>query len=189
MLAFKGFNEKLQATRGKGTFQFEPGKTYKEKECKCAKNGFHCAENPLCAMSYYGNKKERYFIVRAEGDINQDGAGSRISCTEMTLVKEISRAQLGAYACQYIAKHPKREEQETNLSKEKGTCGEKDDFVIVRGKDPKGKGVQGSYVFLLQEEKNSKEIKGIYAIYIDGHQVKANTFYGVKGDQICERMS
>ena len=93
MIAYKGFNEKLQATKGNGTFQFEPGKKYIETECKCASNGFHCAEDPLCAMQYYGNMSDRYFVVKAEGDINQDGYGSRISCTEITLIKEITRIE------------------------------------------------------------------------------------------------
>ena len=49
MKAIKAFNSDLCATLGKGVMQYEPGKTYKESEAKCARNGFHCAENPLCA--------------------------------------------------------------------------------------------------------------------------------------------
>ena len=63
MLAYKGFNSKLQATMGSGVFQFEPGQTYEESECKCAHNGFHCAENPLCALGYYRDMSSRFFIV------------------------------------------------------------------------------------------------------------------------------
>lgn len=88
MLAYKAFNSKLQATLGKGTFQFEPDKTYEEKECKCASNGFHCAENPIDTLNYYHSMDTRFFIVQAEGEIHQDGYGTRISCTKLTLKKK-----------------------------------------------------------------------------------------------------
>lgn len=65
MIAYKGFNSKLQATMGSGTFQFEPGETYDEPECKCARNGFHCAENSLDVLDYYRAMDDRFFIVEA----------------------------------------------------------------------------------------------------------------------------
>ncbi len=187
MIAYKGFTKELTATKGKGTFKFETGKTYEEKECKCANNGFHCAEEPLCAMSYYGNMTDRYFIVKAEGDINQDGYGSRISCTKITLLKEIGRAEMGACACKYIYEHPDRETNTTYVKLDKGKCNRKGDFIIVRGKNPVAAGTKGSYLFLLKEKKNSKEIMSIYAAYVDGTQVKANTYYSLRGERLCEK--
>ena len=156
MKAYKAFNSKLQATLGNGIFQFEEGKTYEENECKCARNGFHCAENPLCALSYYSSMDTRFFIVNAEGDINQDGRGSRISCTKLSLVKELDRIQLATHACLYIQKYPDREMENGAYAKtQKGSCNEKGDFVIVRGKSPQAAGVKGSWLFLLKEAKGS----------------------------------
>lgn len=34
MIVYKGFNEKVQATCGKGTFQYEVGKTYREEKAR-----------------------------------------------------------------------------------------------------------------------------------------------------------
>lgn len=187
MLAFKGFTSSLTATLGKGIFQFEPGKTYEENECKCARNGFHCAEDPLCALGYYDNMNSRFFIVKAEGDINQDGVDSRISCTKITLMKEISRIELAAYACRYMEQYPEREIQSSYLKSEKGKCGKKDDFIIVRGKHPQAAGVKGSYLFLVKEEKASEEINIIYPVFVDGVEIKANTYYGLRGEKLCEK--
>ncbi|MBE5873757.1 MAG: hypothetical protein E7287_05030 [Lachnospiraceae bacterium] len=189
MIAFKGFNRDLQATMGRGTFQFEAGKTYEEKECKCAHNGFHCAEDPLCALGYYSSMSDRYFVVRAEGDINQDGYNSRISCTKLTLVKEISRVELGAYACKYMAKYPERKPDFHNVALEKGMCHTKDDFIIVRGKHPQAAGVKGSYVFLVKEKPKSKEIAVIYPFYVDGEEIKESTYYGLRGEELCRKKS
>lgn len=189
MLAVKAFNSKLQATMGKGIVQFEPGGTYEEPECNCAKNGYHCAEDPLDVLSYYRSMNSRFFIVKAEGEIHQDGNGSRISCTKLTLVKEISRIQLAAMACRYMEKYPDRKINNGRgyLAKEKGECQTKGDFIIVRGKHPQAAGVVDSVVFLMQEAKDSTEIIGIYPIEINGKDYREGTWYGVRGGRICEK--
>lgn len=187
MLAYKGFNKDLQATLGNGVFQFKPGKTYEEKECKCARNGFHCAENPLCALGYYRSMDARFFIVRAEGDINQDGTGSRISSTKMTLVKEIDRIRLAAHACLYMQKYPQRDHESEYVKEEEGRCGRKGDFIIVRGKSPKAAGVRESYLFLVKEAENSREIEEICTVFIDGTEFRENIWYGLEGGEICEK--
>lgn len=187
MIAFKGFNKDLQETLGKGTFQFEPGKTYEETECKCAHNGFHCAEDPLCALSYYGKMEDRFFIVQAEGDINQDGVSSRISCTKLTLLKELNRVELGAYACNYMVKYPERDVRSSHLARNNGKCGTEDDFLIVRGKNPMAAGVKGSYLFLLKEEAKSNDIAIVYPFYVDGEEIQANTYYGLRGESLCKK--
>ena len=52
MRTIKAFNQNLQAVLGSGMMTMEAGKTYREKEANCARNGFHCAENPLCTLGY-----------------------------------------------------------------------------------------------------------------------------------------
>lgn len=47
MRVYKGFNKKIQAKHGKGTFQYEKGKTYKEEKSKTRSTGFHPRERPL----------------------------------------------------------------------------------------------------------------------------------------------
>ncbi len=187
MIAYKGFNSKLQATMGKGTFQFEPGGTYEEKECKCASNGFHCAENPLDVLDYYRSMDARFFIVEAAGDINQDGCGSRISCTKLTLTKEIDRIGLALRGCLYIEYHPDRETYGRYVKKEHGECSAKNDFIIVRGKHPAAAGVEGSWLFLVQEKRSTNQISGIYTIQIDGKEYKEGRWYRVLRGKICEK--
>ena len=55
MIAYKGFNKDLTCTMGKGRFQYEVGKSYKEDSAKCASTGFHCTEEPIEVLSWYGN--------------------------------------------------------------------------------------------------------------------------------------
>lgn len=187
MIAYKAFNKNLQATMGRGIFQFEAGKTYEEKECKCAKNGFHCAENPLCTLDYYSGMDTRFFIVEASGDINQDGNGSRISCTELTLKKEISRVTLAMLGIDYMQQYPERETESRYVAADRGSCHIPGDFLIVRGKDPAVAGEMHTFLFLAKEEKKSREIESVCRIFIDGKKYKPGTYYHIRGEQICRK--
>lgn len=189
MRAYKAFNARLQATMGKGTFQFAAGETYEETECKCAANGFHCAENPLCTLRYYPGMDDRFFLVEAAGDINQDGNGSRISCTRITLLKELTRPQLAAHACLYMQRYPDRDMESGYVVRDKGSCRKDGDFIIVRGKSPMAAGVKGSYLFLVQEKRKSAAISDIYPVYVDGEEIRENTWYGIKEGELCRKRS
>ena len=92
MLAYKGFNADLTCTCGRGTFQYEIGKTIKESKSKCRNSGAHCAEYPLECLRWYplgcGN---RYFLVEASGSLDElGGTDTQLACTEITLLKELS---------------------------------------------------------------------------------------------------
>lgn len=186
MIAYKAFSKDLRATMGNSTnFQFEAGKKNIETECKCAKNGFHCAENPLCCLTYY-NEDSRFFVVKAEGDIDEDAVGSRISCTELTLIKELSIYQMGAHACSYILKHPQRVMESQYAIRNYGECTKA--FLIVRGRKPSAKGKTGSVIFFLKEDKTGN-IVDIIPIEIDEQAYKQNTVYEYVGGKIREKKS
>ena len=176
MIAYKGFNKDLVCTMGKGQFQYEVGKTYKEDSAKCASTGFHCVEEPIEVRSWYSSETSRYCIVDAGGDINEDG-GNKISCTEMTILKEITLQQLGVLECKWMQEHPTRE-YSRHVWKDCGQA-ERDGIVIVRGKNPKAKGEIGSTLFILREGKGTIEEIGVFPI--DGTEYKPDTYYRVDG--------
>ena len=67
MRTFKGFNNNLQATCGKGTFQYQPGVLYREEKSKTRSTGFHAAEYILdCMRCYPLNGKNRFSSVCQE---------------------------------------------------------------------------------------------------------------------------
>ena len=68
MYAYKGFEPDLSC-RG---YRFVMGKNV-TPEANCASNGFHCAENPLDCLSYYGDmNRSIYCLVQPGGDIDED---------------------------------------------------------------------------------------------------------------------
>jgi len=157
MIAFKGFTKDLTAKLGAGTYQYEAGKTYKEERSKCIATGFHCAENPFDCLAYYplanGN---RYFMVEAGGDIDEDGSDSKIACTELTLISEINLFDIAYYGTQYMIKHPKREwiQSGTRLEVAKNTASTvcRDSIVIARGEHPQAYAGDGSMIVLIVEK-------------------------------------
>lgn len=178
MLAYKGFDKDLVCTRGKGRFQYEVGKKYVEKEAKCANTGFHCCEEPIEVLKWYSGKNARFCIVKAEGDIHEDGS-DKISCTEMTIVREVTLQQLGALECGWIQKHPERAASQ-QVKRNSGTASE-GDIVVVRGKNPKAAGAAGATVFLLKEKRDGKEIEEVGIYEIDGKEFLPNVYYRVDG--------
>ena len=69
MICYKGFNQNLCCTMGRGTMQYEVGKTYTAESAKTASTGLHCVEEPIEVLRWY--PVGRYCIVAAEGDINE----------------------------------------------------------------------------------------------------------------------
>lgn len=181
MIAYKGFTKDLTARMGKGVYQFEIGKTVEEAAAKCANTGFHCAEDPLDVLTYYNSENDRYCIVEADGDIHEDACGSRISCTRITLIKEISRQQLALHGCNFMYQHPERECSRI-VQTEKGKADKY--FAIVRGKDPVAKGSKGTLLLLLKELPDSSEIQEIAAYEVDGKEYRENVFYDIGGKEV-----
>ena len=89
MLAYKGFGPGL-ICRG---YSFLPGLNVTDK-ANCRENGFHCAENPLDCLSYYPDMEQSvYFIVNAGGDLDEDGTDTKIACTELTLIRKLTKKE------------------------------------------------------------------------------------------------
>ena len=168
MKAYKGFTEDLWSRLGNGreeSCSFSIGETKEVPESKTVRSGFHCCENPFECLTYYSmDGKNRFFIVEAAGDIDEDES-ERIACTKITLVKELSMKEFALEGMKYIIEHPDR----ANWKQSHGTVVVKQDeaeakdqksIAIARGTNPKVKGPEGSILGLIVEDgqviKNAK---------------------------------
>ena len=98
MIAYKGFRPGL-ICRG---YQFVMGLNTTEK-ANCRENGFHCAENPLDCLSYYSSlEHSEYYIVNAGGDIDEDEHDSKIACTELTVIKRLTKEELFLHGLAFV---------------------------------------------------------------------------------------
>jgi len=173
--AFKGFRKDLTCLG----FQFREDEVNRTEEENCVKNGFHCAENPLDCFSYYPNwRNSVYYEVDAGGDLDEDAVDSKISCTEMRLVRRLSLEQMLFEAAVYMVEHPKRR-WNCRVSKETGTA--RNGFAVVRGKNPRAAGKEGEVLLIMKEEQHSPEIEEIALLMVDGKRYHSDRFYDAYG--------
>ena len=105
MIAYKGFAPGLICRE----YQFVMGLNKTEK-ANCRQNGFHCAENPLDCLTYYPHMNQaEYYIVNAGGDIDEDGDDTKISCTELTILKKLTKEDFFLHGLAFMSDHPLRE--------------------------------------------------------------------------------
>lgn len=180
MIAFKGFNKDMTCTMGKGIFHYKVGNAYTENQAKCTSTGFHCVEEPIEVLTWYPNG--RFCIVEAQGDIHEDGYG-RISCTEIKILREINPLELALLECKWLQKHPKRKYSK-HVCREQGKA-KMEEFVIVRGKDPKASGKQGATLFLVKEAPCDSSIVEIAVHQVDGETFSPDIYYDVEGKEVC----
>ena len=172
MIAYKGFNKGLKC-RG---YQFKVGQNVTEK-AKAVAYGFHCAENPLDCLTYYGNMESaEYWIVDAGGDVDEDGSDTKIACTELTILKRLSKEDFVLHALAYMTDKPKRE-WNRHVQKERGEVSQHG-FVIVRGMDPIAKGEIGDILAFAREDCRGNIVEVAMAV-IDGETLLQNRWYGV----------
>lgn len=186
MIAYKGFNKNLTCTMGKGIFQYKPGIWYTEENARCARTGFHATDNPLDVLSYYGKKDDRYFIVELGGNIDEDGVNSRISAPRIKLVRELTKAELYQEGVVWMSEHPKAPLAGV-VKKDRGDA-EGDGAVIVRGKNPKAKGMIGDRLYMVKEDKEGMILEiGMYQV--DGKSILPGIYYSERGEAVVQKRS
>ena len=91
MIAYKGFEKNISCR----SYQLKRYGINETTEANCRQNGFHCAENPLDCLFYYGDvRQSEYYIVDAGGDIDEDNVDSKIACTELKILRKLEIDQL-----------------------------------------------------------------------------------------------
>lgn len=173
MIAYKGFKPGL-VCRG---YQFVMGLNTTEM-ANCAKNGFHCAENPLDCLSYYPDiNQSEYYLVDAGGDIDEDGYDSKIACTELSIIKKLRKEEFFLHGLAYMVDHPLRE-WNTRVKKDKGeAC---NGAAVVRGTDPIAKGNIGDILAFAKESPDKSKIVQVALALVDGKKILPSTWYGVE---------
>lgn len=184
MLAFKAFNKDLKCTMGKGVYQFEIGKTYEEDASKCASTGFHCCEYPLHCFNYYSTK-DRFCMVEAEGSIDEVEGDTKIACTKMTILKEISLKDMAGYAMRYMVLNPKKDWKICGGSiqvSDKAILAKNAQIAISRCKEPIVSAGKGAICGLIEEIDG--EIKAARLYVVDGDKFLPSVKYTLNNGEI-----
>lgn len=172
MLAYKGFHKGLICR----DYQFSMGLNVTEK-ANCRANGFHCAANPFdCLCHYPDTSNSEYYLVNAGGDLDEDNVDSKISCTELTILRKLDLDQLVLHGLAYMVDHPKLPLSSV-VNRERAVA--HSGFAAARGIDPCARGEIGDILALAKENPYGTEIEEICLARVDGKTVLPNTWYGV----------
>ena len=102
MIAYKGMCPGMVCLG----YQLKMGLNVTE-EANCQANGFHCAANPMDCLRYYGDfQNSEYYLVRPCGDLDEDAVDSRISCTQLWVLRKLEPQEFFLHALAYMADHP-----------------------------------------------------------------------------------
>lgn len=181
MIVYKAFQKGL-VCRG---YQFNMGLNVTDK-ANCVQNGFHAAENPLDCFSYYriiSSENHTYCLCDAGGDIDEDGCDSKISCTELDIIKELTLEEMAAAALIYIKKHPLAEftERSGKLTCAKDSAAlSTQGIAIVRGLNPKASGVENAVLGLVKDKEDGT-VDRIRLYIVDNVNTHEGTWYGIEG--------
>lgn len=179
MLAYKGFHPGLICLG----YQFSMGKNT-TKEANCAQNGFHTAENPLDCISYYPNmNRSEYCLVDVNGDRDEDGVDSKISCTELTILKKLSREEFFLHALAYMVDHPK---QDWNRHVSKDWAQASGGFAVVRGVNPIARGELGDILAFAKEDPDTGTIRQVALTKVDGKEILPGRWYDVDLKEVAD---
>lgn len=172
MIAYKAFELGLVCR----DYKFKMGKNITEY-ANCAKNGFHCAENPLDCLSYYSNmEKSERFIVDAVGDIDEDGNDTKIACTELNIIKKLTHEDFFLHGLAFMVDHPFRR-WSSHVRKDRviATNG----YAVVRGIDPVASGELGDILAFAKEDVITGKITQVSLTRVDGIKTMPSIWYGV----------
>ena len=172
MIAYKAFGLGLVCRN----YQFVMGLNVTEK-ANCRNNGFHCAENPLDCLTYYSNMDQaEYYLVDARGDIDEDGDDSKIACTELNIIKKLTREEFFLHSLAYLADHPLIK-WSSHVVKDRAKAAH--GYAVVRGFDPIAQGNIGDILAFAKEDPVSRKIVQIALSRVDGEKVLPGVWYGV----------
>ena len=174
-LAYKAFDPGLKC-RG---YQFNMGLNT-TTDANCARNGFHCAENPIDCLSYYPYvHKSVYCLVGVGGDIDEDSCDSKIAATELKILRILSLEDYFLHILIYLSKHPNEHSSHITEDCGEARCG----YAVVRGKKPMAKGKLGDVLAFLKLDRRGKP-EQIAVFTVDGEEIKEDTYYDVDGKEV-----
>lgn len=184
MTVFKATRADMSCTMGNGTFQYQLGVPAVADGSRCGSTGLHACEYVLDCTGYYRlGSGNRFFLAEAGGDIAEDGVDTRIACTELTLVQELTNREIAAQAVLYMVRHPKRDGWKAEGHLLVATDGPAiaqgpDAIAIARGGCPVAKGPLGSHLGLVREDGGA--IVDARILTVGRHGIRPDTWYTVR---------
>ena len=204
--SYKGFDKNMQC-RG---FQYEVGKEYEmDGEIKCCNRGFHACKSPLEVWDYYDMLNSRFAEVEQSGKIDEEEKSTKVCSSRIKIKAELKLADIINIGVEWLKDitSPSKVKADGVLNdngdrrKQIGSSGDsaqigssgdsakidstgEDSLIMCAGNKSKAKAKIGSWITLAEwewsDEKNRYVPVCVKTEYVDGVNIKADTWYQLK---------
>lgn len=210
--SYKGFDKNMKC-RG---FQYEVGKEYEmDGEIKCCKQGFHACKSPMEVWDYYDMLSSRYAEVEQSGKIDKEENSTKVCSSRIKIKAELKLADIINIGVEWLKDitSPSKVKTDGELNdngdrrKQIGSSGDsakigssgdsaqidstgEDSVIMCAGNSSIAKAKVGSWITLAEwkwsDEKKRDVPVCVKTEYVDGENIKADTWYQLKNGKFVE---
>ena len=201
--SYKGFDKNMQC-RG---FQYEVGKEYEmDGEIKCCNRGFHACKSPIEVWNYYDMLDSRYAEVEQSGKIEEEENSTKVCSSHIKIKAELKLADIINIGVEWLKDitSPSKVKKNSVLNdngdrrKQIGSSGDsaqigstgEDSVIMCAGNSSIAKAKVGSWITLAEwkwsDEKKHNVPVCVKTEYVDGVNIKADTWYQLKNGKFVE---
>lgn len=210
--SYKGFDKDMKC-RG---FQYEVGKEYDmDGEIKCCNRGFHACKSPLEVWDYYDMLNSRYAEVEQTGKIDEEEKSTKVCSSHIKIKAELKLTDIINIGVEWLKDMTSPSKVKTDgalndngdRKKQIGSSGDyaqigssgdyakidstgEDSVIMCAGGNSKAKAKVGSWITLAEwewsDEKNRNVPICVKTEYVDGVNIKADTWYQLKNGKFVK---
>ena len=210
--SYKAFDKNMKC-RG---FQYEVGKEYEmDGEIKCCNRGFHACKSPIEVWDYYDMLNSRFAEVEQSGKIDKEEKSTKVCSSHIKIKAELKLADIinvGVEWLKDITSPSKIKMDEAlndngDINKKIGSSGDyaqigssgysakidstgEDSVIMCAGNSSKAKAKVGSWITLAEWEWSDEKERHVPVCvkteYVDGENIKADTWYQLKNGKFVE---
>lgn len=210
--SYKAFDKNMKC-RG---FQYEVGKEYEmDGEVKCCNQGFHACKSPLEVWDYYDMLDSRYAEVEQSGKIDAGENLTKVCSSRIKIKAELKLADIINIGVEWLKDitSPSKVKADGVLNdngdrrKQIGSSGNsaqigssgdyakidstgEDSVIMCAGNSSRAKAKVGSWITLAEwkwsDEKKRDVPVCVKTEYVDGDNIKADTWYQLKNRKFVE---
>ena len=201
--SYKAFDKNMQCR----DFQYEVGKEYEmDGEIKCCNRGFHACKSPMEVWDHYDMLSSRFAEVEQSGKIDEEGNSTKVCSSRIKIKAELKLADIIKVGVEWLKDITSPTKVKTDIAKNDnggdsaqiGSSGDyakigitgEDSVIMCAGKESKAKAKAGSWITLAEwkwsDEKNRNVPICVKTEYVDGNNIKADTWYQLKNGNFVE---
>lgn len=210
--SYKAFDKNMQC-RG---FQYEVGKEYEmDGEIKCCNRGFHACKSPIEVWNYYDMLNSRYAEVEQSGKIEKEENSTKVCSSHIKIKAELKLADIINIGVEWLKDitSPSKVKADGVLNdngdrrKQIGSSGDyakigssgnyaqidstgEDSVIMCASNSSRAKAKVGSWITLAEwkwsDEKKRDVPVYVKTEYVDGENIKADTWYQLKNRKFVE---